>query len=948
MFDEFLVLVNLDTAKFQRQMQDLEDQFIAESAKFENILKTSNPFSGMNAGILSTSSHLKDIAIKFIEMGSAARQLEEGLISRVSLHDDELKIYREIEDLTKKLRSEYWKLNDVELKQLENMEKWIKTVDNKNIKTERMILLSKNFHSGLKEINVSLYKNKIGILESGNALEILKAAIGDVVEMQEKFNKLNFRAISSVNGVDNNIASLTSHVNSMSIAVGDSNEELLKVVSAMSEAGFNMATFNNMASNSQGTFKDGIAVFQEYTKTIYGFEKSTGISSSATSKFMLSSNRLGMSFVDQKRHLLSVQESMRAYGLTTSEAEQNLNNLNKQLVLLSVRYGQNSKESKEFAQMQTVYSKYAKDMGLDIGVVNSIQEKFLQDPFGFDQFTTRGQQFVGSLTDVNNAAMAKLLGIYEVQKELDELNKSGQDATGQSRLLAGIDTDMLQMAKRFGEDFEKSGNKIEAVIDSVSRDIAKMESEDVMASFAKNTADARQSIGESLKILSAPFIGIVLKIGESFIKGFAYVLDGIKLLYQEISKLYNDQDSNLGAILRFIVDVSSGITSWAAPIVGFTATCLGLAVAVKGMLLPFSFIFTGIKALVSSLGFASIATESMAAGFAASAISSGTVATNTALAGAGAVKNLGFFATYFPTFTKAFLAVKTFLMGLTLWPVLIGAAIIAAVAGIVYLIYTYRDEIWAVLKSVGSAIYEIGKILAMAIVAPFVLIGDLAKKIGGWIGGWFGYKTDEDISKIERPGKAGSFGKNKMADGGIITRETNVIAGEAGPEAIIPLSELYGNMTPAFSNSLKPVVNLLQQINDNMIHSVNIMDESKAIESNIQDFSLKDFLIRSTMIGSLSSAIFGIEKHNNKASVISKDYMNNMINTNKTKSNELNANVNKLISLNSKLLEKFESYADKDNSLSKESVELLGKISENNPDKMGGWSIGNKSINWTT
>jgi phage-related protein len=53
-----------------------------------------------------------------------------------------------------------------------------------------------------------------------------------------------------------------------------------------------------------------------------------------------------------------------------------------------------------------------------------------------------------------------------------------------------------------------------------------------------------------------------------------------------------------------------------------------------------------------------------------------------------------------------------------------------------------------------------------------------------WFGG--GNKTP----KLENEGTSGSPKTPKMADGGIVSKATNVIAGEAGPEAIVPLSQM--------------------------------------------------------------------------------------------------------------------------------------------------------------
>ena len=98
-------------------------------------------------------------------------------------------------------------------------------------------------------------------------------------------------------------------------------------------------------------------------------------------------------------------------------------------------------------------------------------------------------------------------------------------------------------------------------------------------------------------------------------------------------------------------------------------------------------------------------------------------------------------------------------------------------------------------KQTGGTVGETGGALAGAAagaalgsVVPVVgtVIGGI---IGAYAGGWLGKKGGEALASDPADKIKKEEEKPKMAEGGIVSKATEVIAGEAGPEAIIPLTK---------------------------------------------------------------------------------------------------------------------------------------------------------------
>ena len=189
---------------------------------------------------------------------------------------------------------------------------------------------------------------------------------------------------------------------------------------------------------------------------------------------------------------------------------------------------------------------------------------------------------------------------------------------------------------------------------------------------------------------------------------------------------------------------------------------------------------------------------------------------------------------------------------LSVWPI---ALVIAAVVGLAILIYKNWDtikevisagwrwvarvsgEVWDGIKAViGTAITAVkdtiqrqidlvmtifGGIktgvtavmggLADAITAPFKAGFGAVKAVWNNTVGGFGFKVPDWI-----PGVGGKgFSIPKMASGGIVTRPTLALIGEAGPEAVVPLSRasgLGGRQVIEFRSSGNPVDDLILEV----------------------------------------------------------------------------------------------------------------------------------------
>jgi hypothetical protein len=100
-----------------------------------------------------------------------------------------------------------------------------------------------------------------------------------------------------------------------------------------------------------------------------------------------------------------------------------------------------------------------------------------------------------------------------------------------------------------------------------------------------------------------------------------------------------------------------------------------------------------------------------------------------------------------------------------------------------------------------------------AVLYPFQALGDAmsslfdflteaVKKVSGFLSPstWFSGSSSEPRKKMADGGLVNSEPRKKMADGGLVNRPTSILAGEAGPEAIIPLAK-FENI---IQNFLKP------------------------------------------------------------------------------------------------------------------------------------------------
>jgi len=174
-------------------------------------------------------------------------------------------------------------------------------------------------------------------------------------------------------------------------------------------------------------------------------------------------------------------------------------------------------------------------------------------------------------------------------------------------------------------------------------------------------------------------------------------------------------------------------------------------------------------------------------------------------------------------------------LSIAMAPVLIAllplTAIALAVAVIVGFVWYFRKEIWGFIKKTFSWVWNTFKkvwdIVSGWIIGVFKSAWEGVKSVIDWIWGsiqkiW-GFVTDLPGKMLDGvKGIIGSIGDalnpfNWFAEGGIVTGPTKAVIGEAGPEAVIPLSGSSGNsffkilndFFDTFLPFFKPLVNFL-------------------------------------------------------------------------------------------------------------------------------------------
>jgi len=155
-----------------------------------------------------------------------------------------------------------------------------------------------------------------------------------------------------------------------------------------------------------------------------------------------------------------------------------------------------------------------------------------------------------------------------------------------------------------------------------------------------------------------------------------------------------------------------------------------------------------------------------------------------------------------------------FLKGVAI--VLAGIAMI--IAGIALAVGSVGIAIGAAVVAIMAAItataswiskFAAGKMVVLSMLMPLIAVAELVAKIGQTIGAWFDGKSGSSVWKdwnwtksaavdvMANRGEVLSGGMGaksvsipKLATGGIVTSPTTALIGEAGPEAVIPLSKM--------------------------------------------------------------------------------------------------------------------------------------------------------------
>jgi hypothetical protein len=120
----------------------------------------------------------------------------------------------------------------------------------------------------------------------------------------------------------------------------------------------------------------------------------------------------------------------------------------------------------------------------------------------------------------------------------------------------------------------------------------------------------------------------------------------------------------------------------------------------------------------------------------------------------------------------------------------------------------------------GAALGSVVPILGTA-------IGGL---IGGAIGAWGGGSLGKGLGESVMGGPP-----KKMAEGGILTKATNLIAGEAGPEGIIPLKH-FENLKTELETLNKNTLEVLRYIKETADHTKQGVSATKSLSGNLFNF----------------------------------------------------------------------------------------------------------------
>ena len=121
----------------------------------------------------------------------------------------------------------------------------------------------------------------------------------------------------------------------------------------------------------------------------------------------------------------------------------------------------------------------------------------------------------------------------------------------------------------------------------------------------------------------------------------------------------------------------------------------------------------------------------------------------------------------------------------------------------------------------GAVIGAIGGPLGVAIGGA---IGGIA---GGLLGAWGGKSAGEAM--------AGSKSIPKMAEGGVVTQPTTVLAGEAGPEAIIPLKH-FESLQIELQMLNKQTAEMIRYMRDTAEYTKRTVDATKSLNGDLFKF----------------------------------------------------------------------------------------------------------------
>lgn len=486
------------------------------------------------------------------------------------------------------------------------------------------------------------------------------------------------------------------------------------------------------------------------------------------------------------------------------------------------------------------------------GAAQALQAKLM----GLPPMTEAAQKFVGTMKNGNQQLDSLANSVKDNRKTIDDVKRAGAGFStglaedgrnlrqvGGAMIMAGKDVDLY--GKALGAANTAQRNNIRTIEDQVKfEEQLKREQEAAKKSEAKNAVEAQQAVqkmGQSIMAMLLPAIKLLTPMLNSLVKGFGEIftfLEKHKTVTIGIIAALTAYLAIQKAQLAF--EAYKAARKAGAGVAGALGKGAGSVLTGKGVLgsTPLNPMFVSIVG-----GFGGGGAQRRPGG--------GGGAGQTGGAGTG---------TQSPANREERLRrVQEGRAAQRVGTGLKGAGIVGAVTGLAMLgselsdIQKQKEENIKqgmdkqkaeaeAKKETGGVLGETGGGLAGgaagaklgAVIGTFIAPG-IGTAIGGAIGGIAGGLLGAWGGRSAGEAMAGSKDLPKMAAGGIVTTPTQVLAGEAGPEAIIPLTH-FENLRTELQTLNKQSADMLRYLRDTAEYTKRNVDATKSLNGDLFKF----------------------------------------------------------------------------------------------------------------